>query len=586
MDPVRENRLIKWIAGGSVLLMLTLLGFAYDGLSRYKAENDAVRRSNRIIKRTEALFSVVKDVETGCRGYLLTDDTTFLAVYHVARTDLGRLVGELVEILPDTDGVAQPYGLRVSINTMLQDMHQLVTDQRLGRSPPGRPDLGRVLQAKERMDALRAIHADLIARHSVALQQSTEQERALGLVTPMMILLYALLALVGIALLFFRTIGTLERVQRAERIARHTAEERDREARTREMAERSLKRVLDSSPNGIMAFRAIRDAQGTITDFEWTMANEAAGRLARRDAGSLIGRRLLEEFPEERGGGVFARYVGVVETGVPMAIELSHDQEGTRHWYEYNAVRLMDGFVVTFDDVTERRAQDQILQESQRLAVTGRFVRTVAHEVRNPLTNIQLAVEQLESEAPQPEGSPAHAYRAILKRNAGRIGALITQMLHTSRPVEVQLQPGPINAVLRQAQELVRDRCRLLDMACHPDLAEDLPFVPMDRDLLSIAFVNLCVNAIEAMESSKGVLTITSREVEGRVRVTVGDNGKGLTEEEHERIFQPFFSGRKGGMGLGLTEARNIFNAHGALLTVESEPGKGTSFILRFPVMA
>src|SRR5690606_13421613 len=134
--------------------MLTLLGFAYDGLSRYKAENDAVRRSNRIIKRTEALFSVVKDVETGCRGYLLTDDTAFLAIYHEARTDLGRLVGDLVEILPDTDGVAQPYGLRVSINTMLQDMHQLVTDQSLGRSPPGRPDLGRVLRAKARMDAL------------------------------------------------------------------------------------------------------------------------------------------------------------------------------------------------------------------------------------------------------------------------------------------------------------------------------------------------------------------------------------------------------------------------------------------------
>ena len=105
----------------------------------------------------------------------------------------------------------------------------------------------------------------------------------------------------------------------------------------------------------------------------------------------------------------------------------------------------------------------------------------------------------------------------------------------------------------------------------------------MDHETLVVAFVNLCVNAIEAMEQGAGRLTIASAGIDGRVVVSIADNGRGLTETEREQIFQPFFSGRKGGMGLGLTEARNILNAHNALLTLDSVVGHGTTFTLSFP---
>jgi PAS domain S-box-containing protein len=583
MDTRREDQLIKWIAGASLLVMLLLLGFAYDGLSRYKAENDAVRRSSLVIKRTESLFNVLLEAESGCRGFLLTNDSAYLGSYHAARSLLDQRLQDLLVLLPDTDGVSQPYGLRVTTNLLMHQYQQLLFEQRLGRAPPGQPDPALMQAAKERMDHLRRIYADLMQRHGAALLRRTENERSLGLVTPMMILLYALLALAGIALLFFRMTRTLDRVKRAEREARQIATERDREARIRELAERSLKRVLDSSPGGIMAFRAVRDAGGVIVDFKWTMVNAAAERLTGRTAQELIGRRLLEEMPGNHSMGLFDRYVEVVESGVPSTSQFFYEQDGIKAWFENNAVRLLDGFVVTFNDITEARRQQQIVQESERLTVTGRFARMVAHEVRNPLTNIQLALEQLEEEFPPGADGPG-LYTDILRRNAGRIGTLITQVLHSSRPMDMELKPGAINTVLSSAYELVKDRCELIGVETQMDLQEDLPFVPMDSETLTIAFVNLCVNAIEAMEEDKGHLRITSREVRGMVQVTVEDDGKGMTDEERERVFQPFFSARKGGMGLGLTESRNILNAHGVQISLESAPGKGTTFTLMFPV--
>ncbi len=582
MDPDQENRFIKAIAIASVLLVIALLGFAYSNLARYKEENEAIRRSHQIIHAADRFFHLMKDAELGLQGYLLSGDSTFLGPYERALPQFDEDLGALLALLPDTDGVSRPLGIKVSLRQKQANMASLINDQRTGRSPPGRPDPRALQNGKVLRDRLMDIHHELITRHGQAVRHRSTQERSLGLVTPMMILLYALLALFGIGLLFFRLIRTLERVQQAEKVARTTARERDKEARTRELAERSLKRVLDSSPSGIMAFRSIRDDQGEIADFEWMQVNNAGTEMVGHPAGELIGYRLQQRMPWVKEEGLFERFKQVVDNGEPLHLDHVRDIEGQKTWYNVSAVRLLDGFVVTFMDITETRRQEQIIQESERLAVTGKFARLIAHEVRNPLTNIQLALEQLEVEYPAGDGSGADLYTDILKRNANRIKTLISQMLHSSRPMEMVLEPGSINTVIRRAYDQVRDRCELESIDCQLDLGEDLPFVRMDKETLTIAFVNLLINATEAMEAGKGRLQVSSTEVNGRVRVVIRDNGKGLSKEDRDRIFQPFFSGRKGGMGLGLTESRNILNAHGALLNVESELGVGTAFNIHF----
>jgi len=315
-------------------------------------------------------------------------------------------------------------------------------------------------------------------------------------------------------------------------------------------------------------------------DFQCTRMNEAAETIVHKKAAEMLNRSILEVNPGNKDSELFNQYIRLVETGEPLKTENEYTRDGQTSTLAISAVRLLDGMVVTFTDITEAKRQAILVAEGERLSVTGRFARMVGHEVRNPLTNIQLALDQLESEGIAPE---QQLYLDILRRNSHRIGQLITEMLHTSRPLEMKMVPGAVNEVLSDAVARVKDRCELRRAKCDMALDPTAGNVPMDSTTLTVAFTNLLVNAVEAMEEGKGRLEIRSEQVKERVQVTIRDNGKGMSPEDRERIFQPFFSGRKGGMGLGLTEARNIFNAHGVLLTVESELGKGTTFKLLFP---
>jgi len=110
--------------------------------------------------------------------------------------------------------------------------------------------------------------------------------------------------------------------------------------------------ALDSLDAGVMAFRSVRDGSGWIIDFEWTLVNTAGERLTHRTSGELIGRRLLEEMPGNRTEGLFSRYVRVVETGEPAVFDVDYSHDGIDAVFSVKAVRALDGFVVSFYDVT------------------------------------------------------------------------------------------------------------------------------------------------------------------------------------------------------------------------------------------
>ena len=130
-----------------------------------------------------------------------------------------------------------------------------------------------------------------------------------------------------------------------------------------------LNSVLDSSVSGIMAFKSSRDAQGRITDFEWQLCNATAERMVGRRASDLIGRRLLVEMPGNKAEGLFDKYVVVVESGQPLHHEHYYEHEGMKTWFETCAVKLGDGFAVTFSDITNRkRAQEALERSNQKLA--------------------------------------------------------------------------------------------------------------------------------------------------------------------------------------------------------------------------
>ena len=159
----------------------------------------------------------------------------------------------------------------------------------------------------------------------------------------------------------------------------------------------------------------------------------------------------------------------------------------------------------------------------------------------------------------------------------------ITDLLESSKAKELYKRSCNVETLLNNALASVQDRMDLLEMRADVSVEKGMGDVMADPEMLGVALTNLCINAIEAMEEGKGHMLLKAVMYRGKVRVCVIDNGKGIAEENIRRLFQAFYSGRTGGMGLGLTSARTILNAHGVHMDVESAVGKGTTFTLTFP---
>ncbi|HEU5291212.1 MAG TPA: ATP-binding protein [Cyclobacteriaceae bacterium] len=232
-------------------------------------------------------------------------------------------------------------------------------------------------------------------------------------------------------------------------------------------------------------------------------------------------------------------------------------------------------------DLSIRKKAEHDMLIAERLSVTGRIARTIAHEVRNPLTNLNLALDQLMSEVPAGNES-AKLYGDIIQRNADRIEQLVGEMLNSSKPKEIHLQSFSVGEILDNTLELAMDRINLKQIKLNRNYAGNFPKVLVDLEKIKVAFLNIIINAIEAMPPEMGVLTVAASLRDGVIVIEISDNGKGIPPADARRLFDPFFTGKESGMGLGLTTTKNILNSHNAEVEVESEVGKGTTFYIYF----
>ena len=233
-------------------------------------------------------------------------------------------------------------------------------------------------------------------------------------------------------------------------------------------------------------------------------------------------------------------------------------------------------------DISSKKRADQEILWAEKLSMTGKIARSIAHEVRNPLTNLSLALEQLKDEIPE-EVEDADLYFNIIQRNAERIGTLVTELLDSSKPKSLQLKEQSLNEVVKESLKLVKDRLKLQSMKLKQSYDKSLPPIALDQDQIKIALLNIFINAIEAMKPKEGQLMISTFREGSSVILEVSDNGKGIPKENIGKLFEPFFTAKKGGMGLGLTTFQNIIQSHLGKVRVTSELGKGTTFIINFP---
>lgn len=232
-------------------------------------------------------------------------------------------------------------------------------------------------------------------------------------------------------------------------------------------------------------------------------------------------------------------------------------------------------------DITNRRRAEQELRTTEKLAVTGRIARTIAHEIRNPLTNVNLSLEQLKGEIPKDDS--LDLYFDIITRNTERINQLITELLNSAKPAALQFESYNINNLIEESLSLAQDRINLKKIRVEKKLEPEMKMISVDAEKVKIAFLNIIINAVEAMEPEKGVLQIeTYINKNNKCVILISDNGSGISEENLNKLFEPFFSSKPKGMGLGLTSTQNIILNHKGTIEVESEVGKGTTFVIKF----
>jgi signal transduction histidine kinase len=238
-------------------------------------------------------------------------------------------------------------------------------------------------------------------------------------------------------------------------------------------------------------------------------------------------------------------------------------------------------FTAIVRDLTESKALQERISRSERLAALGQVVAEISHEIKNPLMMIGGFARQLVKES---RDEKSLTKLNIIVNEVQRLESLLKEMRDFYLPRPLDRKEIEVNALLKQVQEFIREDCkkRGIRLEFKPDREE--VFVQGDRARLEQVLLNLAKNAMEAMEQG-GKISFVSGLKQGLVKISVSDEGVGISEEEKGKIFSPFYTTKKQGTGLGLSICKRLIEDHpGSSLSFTSEKGKGSTFVIAMPV--
>ena len=239
------------------------------------------------------------------------------------------------------------------------------------------------------------------------------------------------------------------------------------------------------------------------------------------------------------------------------------------------------GFVYSFDDLTEVRRLEREVRMQDRLAAVGRLAAAIAHEIRNPLTSIAGSVGML-SDAPSLNPEERHLLQIVI-RESERLNNIITDFLAYSRGKQYRFERVNLIPLLEDTLTLLQHRLTAENagITLERNFAKSEAWVVADGDKLKQVFWNFCENAVRAMKTTGGSLTVALTERGPEWEMSFADTGPGINSQQTEKIFEPFQSNFEGGTGLGLAIVYQIVQAHEGKVWARSQIGKGTSFVLR-----
>ncbi len=239
------------------------------------------------------------------------------------------------------------------------------------------------------------------------------------------------------------------------------------------------------------------------------------------------------------------------------------------------------GAVIIIRDLSEIRELQEKVRRAERLASLGRLASGVAHEIRNPLSSIKGFAQYFREKFD--EGSEDKSYAEIIVKEVERLNRVITQLLDFARSKELNIQPYKISSIIEHTLKLIQGEFKKRGINLKTSLL-NYP-IEVDWDQITQALLNMFLNSIESMNSGGelNIKTVLKPEKRG-VEIWISDTGVGISRENLTKIFDPFFSTKKGGTGLGLAITAKIIEAHKGEIIVESEEGRGTNFKIFLPL--
>ncbi len=341
----------------------------------------------------------------------------------------------------------------------------------------------------------------------------------------------------------------------------------------------NLNSVMAGLEDGLLLFT--RDARAV-------MVSPAAETFLGAPASQFLGRRVTEIFPPGHPLRQALHLEGDELRETAAETELKTATGMRRVGVSVQAIQENGeqmGALVTLRDLDSLESINTQLQVSERLAALGRITAGVAHEVKNPLNSMRLWLENLKESLPPEQEPGARQAVNVLDKEIDRLDTVVKRFLDFTRPLEIKLEATDLAELLRDVVSVSRPQLHKAGVETEELLANGVPEVWADRDLLKQAILNLVLNAVEAMPSG-GELRIELARRGEMAEISVADTGKGIPVELQQKIFQLFFTTRPGGSGIGLATTFRIVQLHNGSIDFQSEAGHGTTFRIELPLAA